>query len=191
ALSADIIFLGKQPNVIAQGDQSFEQMLRIRCPSNHDIRVGEPETGRQEGAFARRQAVLGRGSIVAKNKPTTQQSSFDRCDRPVYTRIIGRQKADLRNKKRAGVQQIALIGLGECTELCVEGAAADFFVNLSAYPPPTLDRTGQSKHFDALDRAIECNPSHDLRMGEVTAFAAHLPIPNAVVRTTPYGLEMV
>src|SRR5215472_7043197 len=147
-------------------------MLRIRFPSNHDIRVGEPETGRQKGAFARRQAVLTSGSVVAKNKPAAQQPSFDRCDRPVYARIVGWQKADLWNQKRAGVQQIAVIRLSECTKLCVEGAAANFLVDLGTYAAPAFDRAVQSKHFDALDRPIECNPGHDLRMGEVTAFAA-------------------
>ena len=57
ALSADIVFFGEHPNVVTQAGQPLEQALRVRGPSGQDIGVGEPETGRQEGAFARRQAV--------------------------------------------------------------------------------------------------------------------------------------
>jgi hypothetical protein len=59
-LSASVVFFREQADVVAQADQPLKQALRVRAASDQEIGVGEPEATGKEGAFAGRQAVLGR-----------------------------------------------------------------------------------------------------------------------------------
>ena len=57
----------------------------------------------------------------------------------------------------------------------IESARTHIGVDALARLAPLLDRAGQLEHFRASDGAIEGEPGHDLRMGEMLAAAAHLP----------------
>src|ERR1700730_2857592 len=59
-LSASVVFLREQADVVAQADQPLEQVPRVGGASDQDIGAGEPEATGKEGAFAGRQAVPGR-----------------------------------------------------------------------------------------------------------------------------------
>ena len=71
----------------------------------------------------------------------------------------------------------------------MNAAAADLLVDLGADPPPAFDRPASPNFSTLLIAAIERHPRHDLRMGEVPAFAAHFP--DAVVGPPPDRLEMI
>ena len=174
ALRPDIVFLGEEPDIVAQADQPLEELPCVSFPSSHHVGVGQPKTHRQKRALSRRQTVhAGSGGVVAQHQSAPQQSFLDRRDGPAHTRIVGRQKAYLGYQQRARIQKIAVIRLGEGAQFGIECAPADLFVDLGPDPTPVLDRTIESKQFDALDGAIERDPDHDLGMGEVTAFTAH------------------
>src|SRR5690349_2953107 len=66
ALSARVVFLGEQPNIVAQADEPVEHVLRLDQAASHHISVGKPETAGQKGAFAGRETVLGGGRVVTK-----------------------------------------------------------------------------------------------------------------------------
>ena len=53
---------------------------------------------------------------------------------------------------------------------------------------PRVDRAGGPEAFDCFDRAVERNPHHHFRMGEMPTFSADLP--DAVVRRPPDLFEM-
>ena len=50
-------FLGEQPEIVAQSQQTLEQCDCIVAPTDQRQAVCEPETAGEEGAFARRQSV--------------------------------------------------------------------------------------------------------------------------------------
>ena len=67
-LSARVIFLREQPNVVAQGDQLLKQPSRVRETPDQDIGVGKPEAAGKEGAFTGRQPVLGLGGVISEHE---------------------------------------------------------------------------------------------------------------------------
>src|ERR687892_558247 len=68
------------------------------------------------------------------------------------------------------------------------GAISKLASDLLSQRVPAVDRTFQAEALDALHRSIEGYPSHDLRMCEVAAWAAHLPQP--LVRFAPGGFQI-
>jgi hypothetical protein len=59
ALSAGVIFLAEQADVVAQADEPLKQALCVGGTSDQYIGVGEPDATRKEGALAGRQAIAG------------------------------------------------------------------------------------------------------------------------------------
>ena len=46
-----VVFLGQQPDIVAQRQQALEQRARLVVPAEQKV-VGEPEAAGEEGAFA-------------------------------------------------------------------------------------------------------------------------------------------
>ena len=61
--------------------------------------------------------------------------------------------------------------------MSVEPVSADLVVDVVAQRAPTFERPVQAEALDGLDRAVDGDPGHDLRMGELPARAAHFPDP--------------
>src|SRR5262245_35002045 len=120
ALSFGVVFLGEQAHVVAQSDQFREQALRVGEAPKQDIGIGQPEAAGKEGAFAGWQAVFARRGVVAEYKPVAQKLSLDGLDGSPDTRVLGWQKADLRDQQRARIQQVAVVRLGERAQARVE-----------------------------------------------------------------------
>ena len=186
---SDIVFLREQADVVAQADQLIEQALRVSRAPAEDISVGKPEAGRKERAFAGRQAVLGRGSVIAEHKSAAQEP----CARSPR-RCLGRAASSAGKKPTWGISS----ALASNKSLSYAWAKAPRSVlnarrQTSSWisarmPPPMVERTVEPERFDALDSPVEGNPRHHLRMGEVTALSAHLP--DAIVGSSPHGFEM-
>src|SRR6185437_8023315 len=81
------------------------------------------------------------------------------------------------------------IALSESADLGVERLSADVLMNFLAQGAPAVDRSLQPEAFDALDGAVEGDPRHNLRIGEVPPPAAHFP--DAFVGVCPDLLEMI
>ena len=69
------------------------------------------------------------------------------------------------------------------------GFVADLLMDLVSYLRHWSHITVQPKLFRALEGAIKCHPSHDLRIREVLRFAANLP--DALIRLIPDVGEVV
>src|SRR5205823_10790964 len=85
------------------------------------------------------------------------------------------------------VEPLRAVRLGEGIQLDVEALLADLAVDRCADLPPALDRPRAAEPLDRLDAAIERDPGHHLRMGEVAPWAAHLP--DSLVGFLPRVLE--
>ena len=68
ALAARLVFLRQQADVIAQGQQAFEQRHRLVAAAEHQISVDQPKAAGKEEALACRQAVLGFLGVVAQHQ---------------------------------------------------------------------------------------------------------------------------
>src|SRR5687768_18301469 len=62
-------------------------------------------------------------------------------------------------------------------------------MNRGASPAPSIERRLTTEPFSNANGAVDGNPSHDLRMGEVLARAAYLP--DAFVRLCPDLLDLL
>jgi hypothetical protein len=80
------------------------------------------------------------------------------------------------------------VGLHKAAEVAVEAARADLGMNLIGNRAPLLPRLVICLGGQLMCRAIECNPSHDLRMNEGCGGASDLP--NAFVRLFPSGRQI-
>ena len=82
---------------------------------------------------------------------------------------------------------MASVELGEGPPLGVPAVLQHVAVDGIAHGAPPLDRTGHSKLLDRLHCPVQGHPAHDLGVGEVAPWPAHLP--DALVRLGPRGLE--
>src|SRR4051812_8099923 len=103
------------------------------------------------------------------------------------SRDVWRQKADERDEQHTGVGERRAVRLDEGIDVRVERFCADIGMNLVAHGAPVVDRSVESKRLGALDRAVESNPSHDLRVSEVARRAAYFP--DTMVRLIPDLLQ--
>src|SRR5258708_36863818 len=82
-----IVFLGQQANVVAQIEQTQEQVARLLSAAGECIVVGEPERARHERAFASRKSIDASLSRVSEHKTLVHQFPLDPCDGWNYSRV--------------------------------------------------------------------------------------------------------
>ena len=184
-----VIFFRQQADVIGQRQQPDEQFARVVDPALHHVIVDQPEGAGQERALARRQAVDAFGRVITQHQAVFQQAALDLGERAAHPGIVGRQEPDQRNLQQARVERPGAIGLHETVAFGVIGFAADFVVNLVADRAPALDGSIEVQFLRRAHDAVEGDPGHHLRMGEMFQAAAHFP--DAIVRLAPDGFEMV
>ena len=101
-----IVLFCQQPNIVAQGKQPFEQLMRLRQTPLQRVAIHQPEAARQKGALTWRQAILARAGVVAPHQAVSQQAVFDGGDRAGHARIGGRQEANSREQQQAGIEAV-------------------------------------------------------------------------------------
>src|SRR5579875_3277401 len=66
-LELRIVFLGEEPDIVAQREQALEQLARLVHPILQRVIVGEPEAAGEEGALAGRKPRMGIISRLASS----------------------------------------------------------------------------------------------------------------------------
>src|SRR5690606_1801727 len=89
----------------------------------------------------------------------------------------------------ARIERVCTVILGKCAKIGVERPLANVVVNVLPNGFPAFDRTFNTELLRKLNRAIECDPGHDLGIGEVLTPAADLP--NPFIRLAPDLREMI
>src|SRR5262249_62042955 len=97
--------------------------------------------------------------------------------------------ADEREQQQAGVEPLGAVGLHKAVELAVEAVLTDLGMDFVGDCAPLMRQLVGCLSFQLGRRAIECDPSHDLRMNEVLPPSAYLP--NAFVRLSPSRRQKV
>ncbi len=186
-----VVLFRQQPHVVTQGQQPFEQLLGLAHPPRQRVVVGEPEGAGQEGALTSGQPVHGTvlGGRVAQYEAVLHELTFDGAHRADDPRIRRGQEADQRHVQQGGVQLGGAVELREGVAVGVEAPDADLVVDLGSQRRPAVQRAGQARLGDALDRPVGRHPGHDLGVDEVPPRPSDLP--DALVRLTPSGLQEV
>ena len=132
-------------------------------------------------------APVGLG-LVAGDEAVLQQRPLDRVDRADDAGVVAGQEADDRHHQHGGVEPLGAVRLGERVELGVEALVADLRRG-SRRGSSATGPTGPSRPNSSTlrDGAVEREPGHHLRVGEVLARSAHLP--DALVGMAPQALE--
>jgi len=111
ASGSDVVFLGEQPDVVAEGEQPLERRSGFVVSTGECVVVGEPERAGQERTLARWQSVGGVvGLRVAVDEPVLAQLSLDRGNRSGHTWIIRRQEPDERHHQQHCVELGSTVG---------------------------------------------------------------------------------
>ena len=170
-----IVFLGQQPHVVAQRQQSLEEVARFLIPAEHCVIVRKPEAAGEERAFARREPVGPRSGVVTHHQSVAQEAALDRRDRAVNPGVVRRQEADKGNEQKAGVERRCAKKLDKGVARRIEAAGAHLLMDRGSDGAPALERTAEFELLDRAHCAIEGDPGHDLGMGEVLRTATNLP----------------
>src|SRR5271170_4539477 len=75
-----IVLLGQQANVIAQPEQTLEEIPRLLMAAGQRIIVREPERTRHERSLTRRQSIDPALSRVSEHQASINQFPLDRTD---------------------------------------------------------------------------------------------------------------
>ena len=184
-----IVLFREKTDIVAKRQQAFEQGARFRVAILQRIVVDEPKTAGQEDTLPWREAINVRRCSVAQNKAVDHELSLNRRDGTENAWIVRRQKAHDRYHQQARVELAAAEALGEGVAAAVEPVLANHRVHLITNVSPPLHRSLQIETLRITHRAIEGNPRHDLRVGEVAAPAPDFP--NSVVRLLPNPFQML
>ena len=126
--------------------------------------------------------------VDSGDEAVVHELALDRLDGAEHPRVVGGQEADERDHQQAGVESLRAVGLHEGVALGVEAAARRPRAWISSrIARQRVDGPVEPEPLDRLDRAVERDPGHHLRVGEVPARAAHLP--DALVGLVPGRLE--
>src|SRR5580704_1242432 len=189
ALRARVVFLCQQAEIVAEPEQPFEKAAGLGSPALQNVIIGEPEAAGQKSPFPWRQPIDPLAGIVAQHEPVDDQALFDRLDRADHARVGGRQKAHERQQQKARIERLRAVGLDKTAELAIERLLADVGMDLVAQLAPALGPAAGAEPFGDLDRPVEGDPGHHLRMGEMLRWPAHLP--DTLVRLIPDLSQML
>src|SRR5208282_3667357 len=136
-----VVFLGEQPDVVAQRQETIEQGARVVVSAEHDIIVGQPKAAGQECAFSGGQSVGPFPRVVAQHQSVSHELALYRRDGAPHPRIVRRQKTNNGNQQETGVQRLRSERLNERVLIRIEAALADLLMNGRANVTPALERT--------------------------------------------------
>src|SRR5690349_19579271 len=113
ALFRRVVFLRKQPEIVAQFQQSLEQPLGLLLSAEQIIGVREPEAAGEEDTLTGRQAVVGGGRLIAPYEAIDEEIAFDRCYRAAHPLVVGWEKANRRNEQQTRIELLGAVGLNK------------------------------------------------------------------------------
>jgi hypothetical protein len=80
AFAVDVVFLGEQAKVVAEGKETVEERAGVAFAADGFEGADHPETAGEESAFAGREAVLDYLGVVAEDEAAVHQFALDGFD---------------------------------------------------------------------------------------------------------------
>src|ERR671930_444812 len=182
-LAGDTVQLGQLADVVSQLEHAREHSLGVVVAAEQMETLREPERADEEGAFARREAVVELLAAIASDEPVLDEIRLDRLDRRPHALLVRRKKTDERQPQQAGIDLVPSVDAREAPAPLVEALRQDVFPDLVAEPLPRVDRPVLPMLLDRLDRSVDSDPGHDLGVDEVLSIGSYFP--DAVVGISP------
>ena len=183
---ASVVFLGEQPDVVAyESRRSKSSSASSRRPCSARLSASQNVQGRKAPSPGGRPStpVLSSVGSAARNRRASSSRSIA-VDRAAHARVVGRQEADQRDHQQARVQLAASRRTGRrCLRSASKPCSQTSAWISSRSRSPASTGPSSPKRSTALTAAVERDPGHHLRVGEVPARAAHLP--DALVGLVP------
>lgn len=185
AAKVGVVFFGEQAERRAERKKAFEEGEGFVAATEQSEAIDKPEGAREKRAFAGGETVDIRVlvGVVTLDETVGGEFALDGVDGANDTRIVDRQKADERQHEETRIELGGAVELGEDSAGGVVALRANLQVNAIASFAPAVEFAVELELFEGFDAAIEGDPGHDLRMGEMPARAANFP--NALVGLVP------
>ena len=188
-LPLHVVLLCQEAEIVAQGDQSLEQLARLTDPPVERQRADEPERAGEELSLVARQPVVRDGRRVAGDESVTAELARDRVDGVRDALVAPGQEPDQRDVEHTRVELLRPVVLRERAAPGVVALLTDLAVDLVPSVLPALDGTFEREPLREPHGAVEHHPGHDLGVGVVAPWPAAFPDP--VVGLAPDRLDML
>src|SRR5689334_5885673 len=106
AREARVEFLGEQSDIVAQRQQTLEELARLVDAPQQGIVVGQPKAAGEKGTFPGRQAVLDLSGVVAHDKTVNEKALLDCLDGSDDARVGRWKEPDEREEQQARVERL-------------------------------------------------------------------------------------
>ena len=166
--------LGVEAERAGERQQPLAQLAGAAAVADLRQRGDEPERADREAALLAREAVVGLLRAVAQHEPVVGQLVGHRQHGRADARVVGRQEAHQRHQQHGGVERGRVVVLGEHAAV-VERVLADVGVDLRRARRPALGQLELLAQLGEPAAAVDRDPAHQLRRGEVLRVPAHLP----------------
>ena len=175
-LAARADLLRVEPEVVGVAEHLLEHEARLVQLARAREALDVPEAAERERPLAAGQAVVGGLlGVVAEHEAVAHELVADRVQRREHARVARRDHQDEREDQHARVEHVAVGVLVEGLARLRPAVRHDPLVGGVAGIAPGARVGRQSALGLDADRAVERDPGHDPRVGEVAPAAAHLP----------------
>src|ERR1700730_8466451 len=161
--------LGEQSDVVGVGDRLLELPPGTIELARRGERLSQPEGADEEAALLTLQAVV--RAVAVDQATAVGEPCIDGVDRGTDPGIGARQKADDGEHQGRSVQLIGAERLRERSGRFAPALGQDGLPNAAPGLLPAGDAVGRPKRLRELDRAVDGDPAHQLRVEEVARCA--------------------
>ena len=164
-----------QPCVVGEPDELIHQADGTLDQAAASEGFREPERTREERALGPVEPVVTGVAAHERAVPELAAHRFDRPSPSVCRRVaVAAEKAEQQACVELGGAGVAYVA----SLLLREAAGLHEVADRLRLPTPASDAAGRDQAtFGQIARAVERDPAHHLRMGEVLRLAPHLPDP--------------
>jgi hypothetical protein len=192
AAGGRVVLLAEEADVVAKGEEAFEQVDCLIGAADAVECVCEPEGGSHEAAFATGNAVdvgTACGDGVPQYEAVIGEVSLDRVDGSDHALVVPREEAVARHQQDGRVEPWGAVGLGERVAAGMEAALGDLVCDGTAQCPKPMELRRLLVPLESSDSSIDTDPGQQLGVHEVAPGTANLPEP--VVRVPPVAFDVV
>jgi hypothetical protein len=90
----NVIFFGKQSQIVPQGQQALEQLLGLIPATEQYEVVDKPKAARKKNTFARQQTIDRVISVIASHESLDREILFHYLDGRAHARIVRTEKSN-------------------------------------------------------------------------------------------------
>ena len=192
ATGGRVVLLAEEADVVAQGEEAFEQVDCLIGAADAVECICEPEGGGEKAAFASGNAVdvgAAFGDGVPQYEAVIGEVSLDRVDRGDHALVVPREEAVARHQQHRRVEPGGSVGLGERVAARMEAALGDLACDGPAQCPEPIELRRMLVPLESSDGPVDTDPGQEFGVHEVAPRTPDLPEP--VVRVVPMGFDVV